>query len=251
MTMPPLADDREDSRRWFAALARARRRDTACASCRWARRRTSPSPSQEGATIVRIGTTAVRADCRTFARRVLAYTLTPWPFRDTWHRALVYFGLAEERDPTPTTRTTTASPSAELEDRYRERPNVRRLSTRRRRDDFDDIFADDEPPARAQPAPGRRRRGARPRRATAATSACTSSSPSRSTTPSRSPTSSRTTIPVVLNLQGDRHRPLQAADRLRLRPHLRARRRHAADRRQGLHAHAAQRRDLAPRSARS
>src|SRR3712207_7534211 len=32
--------------------------------------------------------------------------------------------------------------------------------------------------------------------------------------------------------------------RLRLRPHLRPRRRHAAHRRQGVHAHPAQRRDL-------
>jgi cell division inhibitor SepF len=61
--------------------------------------------------------------------------------RDSWHRALVYFGLAEEEDqryePVPD-----AEPEAELEDRYRERPNVRRLQ-RRRRDDFDDIFADE------------------------------------------------------------------------------------------------------------
>jgi cell division inhibitor SepF len=35
-------------------------------------------------------------------------------------------------------------PEAEIEDRYRERPNVRRLQ-RRRRDEFDDIFADDSP----------------------------------------------------------------------------------------------------------
>jgi cell division inhibitor SepF len=59
-------------------------------------------------------------------------------FRDSWHRALVYFGLAEEysddyEDPPP---------EADLEDRYRERPNVRRL--RRRRDEYEDIFADDE-----------------------------------------------------------------------------------------------------------
>jgi cell division inhibitor SepF len=68
-------------------------------------------------------------------------------FKDSWHRALVYFGLAEERgyayDDEPE-----AEPEAELEDRYRERPNVRRLSSRRRRDEFDDIFADDEPPGR-------------------------------------------------------------------------------------------------------
>ena len=61
--------------------------------------------------------------------------------RDTWHRALVYFGLAEDEEerypdePDP-------EPEAELEDRYRERPNVRRLQ-RRRRNDFDDIFADE------------------------------------------------------------------------------------------------------------
>jgi cell division inhibitor SepF len=61
--------------------------------------------------------------------------------RDTWHRALVYFGLAEEDDPRyePVPDT---EPEAELEDRYRDRPNVRRLQ-RRRRDEFDDIFADE------------------------------------------------------------------------------------------------------------
>jgi cell division inhibitor SepF len=63
-------------------------------------------------------------------------------FRDTWHRTLVYFGLAEdeayEEDVEPY-----AEPEVELQDSYRERPNVRRLSSRRRRDEFDDIFADD------------------------------------------------------------------------------------------------------------
>jgi cell division inhibitor SepF len=65
--------------------------------------------------------------------------------RDSWHRALVYFGLAEEyhdgyEDEAPH--------EPELEDHYRERPNVRRLSARRRRDEFDDIFAEDEPRGR-------------------------------------------------------------------------------------------------------
>ena len=79
---------------------------------------------------------------------------------DTWHRALVYFGLAEEEDPryesVPDRERERDrergrervpdpyEPEAELEDRYRERPNVRRLQ-RRRRDEFDDIFADDNP----------------------------------------------------------------------------------------------------------
>jgi cell division inhibitor SepF len=82
-------------------------------------------------------------------------------FRDTWHRSLVYFGLAEERayvDEYAEEREQAAqrerlrerqsgpAPEEEMEDRYRERPNVRRLAPRRpRRDDFDDIFADDEP----------------------------------------------------------------------------------------------------------
>lgn len=91
-------------------------------------------------------------------------------FRDSWHRALVYFGLAEERpwvdefeverqrhreqeqarerdrERAERMRPSAPEPEAEMEDRYRERPNVRRLAPRRRpRDDFDDIFADDEP----------------------------------------------------------------------------------------------------------
>jgi cell division inhibitor SepF len=70
-------------------------------------------------------------------------------FSDTWHRTLVYFGLAEDRDayddyeePDP------RDSEAELESRYRERPNVRRLQSRRRRDEIDDIFADDAPSER-------------------------------------------------------------------------------------------------------
>jgi cell division inhibitor SepF len=61
--------------------------------------------------------------------------------RDTWHRTLVYFGLAEEEDPRFDAYDE-PEPEVELEDRYRERPNVRRLQ-RRRRDEIDDIFADE------------------------------------------------------------------------------------------------------------
>jgi cell division inhibitor SepF len=68
-------------------------------------------------------------------------------FRDSWHRALVYFGLAEERDPY-VEEDEGYEPEAEIEERYRERPNVRRLGGRRRRDEFDDIFADDDVPSR-------------------------------------------------------------------------------------------------------
>jgi cell division inhibitor SepF len=73
-------------------------------------------------------------------------------FRDSWHRALVYFGLAEDRDVYEDAEP--IEPEADLEDRYRERAApVRRLpSSRRRRDEFDDIFADDEPAGRATTA---------------------------------------------------------------------------------------------------
>ncbi|HLW96284.1 MAG TPA: cell division protein SepF [Solirubrobacteraceae bacterium] len=69
------------------------------------------------------------------------------PLRDSWHRTLVYFGLAEEADDYE--EYYDSEPEAEpaesaLEDRYRERPNVRRLQARRRRDEFDDIFTEEE-----------------------------------------------------------------------------------------------------------
>jgi cell division inhibitor SepF len=64
-------------------------------------------------------------------------------FRDTWHRTLVYFGLAEDRETYDEEPVDYREPEEELESRYRERPNVRRLSSRRRRDDIDDIFADE------------------------------------------------------------------------------------------------------------
>jgi cell division inhibitor SepF len=69
--------------------------------------------------------------------------------RDTWHNVLVYFGLAEEDDgyreePEP-------EPEEELQAGYRDRPNVRRLQSRRRRDEIDDIFADEAPRSSSRP----------------------------------------------------------------------------------------------------
>ena len=64
-----------------------------------------------------------------------------------------------------------ATAEAELEDRYLDRPNVRRLSTRRRRDEIDDIFADTPPERR----PHALRAGwVRPATAAATPSACIS-----------------------------------------------------------------------------
>ena len=71
-------------------------------------------------------------------------------FRDSWHHLLVYFGLAEERDPYADGDEDEAyEPEPQAEERSRERANVRRLGGgRRRRDDFDDIFPDDDVPSR-------------------------------------------------------------------------------------------------------
>jgi cell division inhibitor SepF len=71
--------------------------------------------------------------------------------RDTWHRALVYFGLAEDHDYGPE-YDEADEPETGSEDlfegrREREPSRVSRLPTSRRsrRDEIDDIFADDEP----------------------------------------------------------------------------------------------------------
>jgi cell division inhibitor SepF len=80
-------------------------------------------------------------------------------FRDTWHRTLVYFGLAEDDAYDDDDAEPYSEPEVELQDTYRERPNVRRLSARRRRDEIDDIFADD---SSAGPAPERRTTSLRP-----------------------------------------------------------------------------------------
>jgi cell division inhibitor SepF len=72
--------------------------------------------------------------------------------RDNWHRALVYFGLAEDHDygPEYEEEFEPETGSEEVFEARRERGeqgSVRRLPTSRRarRDEIDDIFADDEP----------------------------------------------------------------------------------------------------------
>jgi cell division inhibitor SepF len=72
--------------------------------------------------------------------------------RDTWHKALVYFGLAEDHDYGPEYEDDfdPETGSEEVFEARRERGDqgsVRRLPTSRRarRDEIDDIFADDEP----------------------------------------------------------------------------------------------------------
>jgi cell division inhibitor SepF len=66
---------------------------------------------------------------------------------ELWNRTLVYFGIAEEDDDWDEDGYVT---NEELERTYSERPNVRRLSPRRRAAEFDDWTESEEaPPARA------------------------------------------------------------------------------------------------------
>ena len=78
--------------------------------------------------------------------------------RDTWHRALVYFGLAEEHDyPSTTSTSPRRSPhGAGATSRARRgarRPCAGSRERRRARDEIDDIFADDDRRAAAAAYP--------------------------------------------------------------------------------------------------
>src|SRR6266567_5003466 len=68
-------------------------------------------------------------------------------FGDVWSRTLVYFGIAEEDDEWDEDGYLTEE---DLERTYSERPNVRRLTPRRRQQDFDD-WTDPEPEEDAVP----------------------------------------------------------------------------------------------------
>ena len=64
---------------------------------------------------------------------------------DSLRRVGVYFGLAEDREYYDDDEPEPREPRerAPEPDRYEERPNVRRLQSRRRRDEIDDIFGED------------------------------------------------------------------------------------------------------------
>ena len=114
----PRRADPEASRPWFARLRAGRR--NGLESSQWAPRRTSRRGG--GATHVRVGSICFGSK----SGRALA----------TSGRTLVYFGIAEEDDDWEDEDGFAAEES--LEQSYRERPNVRRLTPRRRSQDFDD-----------------------------------------------------------------------------------------------------------------
>ena len=71
---------------------------------------------------------------------------------DLWNRTLVYFGIAEEDDYWEDEDGYAAEES--LEQSYRERPNVRRLTPRRRGQDYDDwTESESDAPTARVPAP--------------------------------------------------------------------------------------------------
>jgi cell division inhibitor SepF len=59
-------------------------------------------------------------------------------FGDLWNRTLVYFGIAEENDDYYDEDEAVSEAEDSLEQSYRERPNVRRLTPRRRSHSYDD-----------------------------------------------------------------------------------------------------------------
>ncbi|HET7127873.1 MAG TPA: cell division protein SepF [Gaiellaceae bacterium] len=82
------------------------------------------------------------------------------PLGDLWSRTLVYFGIAEEDDDWDDSDGYAAEES--LEQSYRERPNVRRLTPRRRGQDYDDWTESEADRTSRVPARSSRVRDMRP-----------------------------------------------------------------------------------------
>ena len=69
---------------------------------------------------------------------------------ESWHKVMIYFGIAEEENYDDEEET--LAPHQELERSYQDRPNVRKLNrSGRGRSDYDDIFSEES--ASPRPAP--------------------------------------------------------------------------------------------------
>ena len=116
---------------------------------------------------------------------------------DVWSRALVYFGIVEEDDYYLDEDGFVAE--EELERGYSDRPNVRRLSPRRARPEFDDWS---EPDASARTAVLRPAGGRRPLEAVASASVRVHLVVPRSFNDAQSIADKfKDAVPVILNLQ--------------------------------------------------
>ncbi|HYM55120.1 MAG TPA: hypothetical protein VES97_07135, partial [Solirubrobacteraceae bacterium] len=127
MTMPPLSEDPAGSRPGSPPCA-PWPTSGAWSTCRWAPPRTTSSPPRRApqsceSARVYIVETLTRGPSATANRLASAgkpaprANTNPMAFRDSWHSALVYFGLAEEYHDDYDEE---AAPEAEIEDRYRE-----------------------------------------------------------------------------------------------------------------------------------
>src|SRR5215203_2939647 len=160
---------------------------------------------------------------------------------DLWTRTLVYFGIAEEDEEWADDDENGYRAEESLERSYRERPNVRRLTPRRRGQDFEDWTESDEEQATAAVPDGAapNRGGAEPE---------LRPRPSRPAAELQRRAADRRQVQAVdpghPQPPERGHGAVEAADRLLERPHLRTERRHAARRRQGLPADAPERRGV-------
>ena len=157
---------------------------------------------------------------------------------DSWHKVTVYFGISDDEEYDD---EETLAPHEELERSYQDRPNVRKLSRGSR----------GRQPTTTTSSPTSR--AARPQRA-GVVRAIEAPRPQRVEVHLVIPKNFndaqqiadkfKVDIPVIVNLQGSDTDLAKRLIDFAQRPHLRARRRHAAGGRQGLPAHAAQRRGL-------
>ena len=243
-TMPPAAADARGVAAVVRAAARARRASTACSELSMGTTQDYRVAAEEGATYVRVGLDPVSRSSipATWARRSLE------PHARLLRDRRGGRGLGRRRDG----YAAEESPRAELP-RAAERPPADPAPPRPGLRRLDGV--------RGRPAGAARRRRARPARA-ARPRAAADRGRAEPELGARAPrpaaqlqrrAADRRQVQAVD--PGDpqpperRHRALEAADRLRERPHLRAERRHAARRRQGVPAHAAKRRGVAPSSA--
>ena len=117
-------------------------------------------------------------------------------FTDVWNRTLVYFGIAEEEEDWDEDGYVT---NEELERSYSERPNVRRLSPRRRSKEFDDWT---EPAQQAEEPRTRLRRVDSPAQVLPAPASVHLVVPRSFNDAQQIADKFKEAIPVILNLQG-------------------------------------------------
>ena len=124
--------------------------------------------------------------------------------KDFWHRTQVYFGIREDEWEDDYFDDDGSAAHEDLERSYSERPNVRRLSPRRRAGaDFDEIFAEQPPPQVVGARPRSRSRGNGRREQPPQPAPQVSLVVPKSFNDAQQVADSlKTDVPVIINLQG-------------------------------------------------